>query len=445
MGLEGEDSAGRLRFRDVFAMGEFRALWIAEVLSVLGDQFARVALAVLVFGETSSASWTALAFALSYVPAMLGGVLLSGLADRYSRRELMVVTDLVRAVVAGAMALSFLPLPVLMGLVGVLAFARGPFKAAQLALLPTVLGAAFLTGLVIRHMSGQAAQLLGLVSGGLLLVIVDPYVALGVNAVSFLGAALVVQVGVRKRPGPRALVTEDGDRTGVVGALRWIWRDRRLRGLVAVSWLIGCMVTPEGLAAPYAATVGATVVGVGLLMAADPAGSIVGAWLAQRIPESSRHRTIVPLAAVGAVPLGVVVFAPGLWVSIGLFAVVGVCSTAYLLLAQEEYTRRVPDHRRGLIGGLVSSGVTASQGLVVLGAGVVADYTSPALAIASAGLVFAVLAVWLGLSWLAPASASTPDSSRRGESDEAGFSGPCPSSPAPPSAGSAAELSKGGS
>src|SRR5260370_33209854 len=42
-------------FRDVFAIGEFRALWAAQVLSVVGDQLARVALTLLVFDTTKSA------------------------------------------------------------------------------------------------------------------------------------------------------------------------------------------------------------------------------------------------------------------------------------------------------------------------------------------------------------------------------------------------------
>lgn len=443
MSQEGDEVAERPRFRDVFAIREFRAIWAAELLSVLGDQLARVALAVLVFDRTSSASLTALTYALTYIPAMLGGVFLSGLADRYPRRDLMVVTDLVRTVVAGAMALPFLPLPALMGLVFVLTFVRGPFKAAQLALLPTVLpGDTFLTGLSIRQMSSQAAQLIGFLGGGLLLAVVDPYVALGLNAGSFAVAALVVAMGVRKRPAPRPLAA-GGGRAGLAGAMRLILGDRQLRGLVALSWLIGLTVVPEGLAAPYAASLGATVVGVGFLMAADPAGSVVGAWLAQRIPERLRYKTITPIAVLGAVPLAAAVFRPGLWGSMALFAAAGVCSTAYLLLAQEAYTRRVPDERRGVVSGLVSSGVTASQGLAVLGAGVVADVASPALAIMSAGLAFAALAGCVGMSWLAPSTASTQASSRWGGSDDTGVSGPYPSS-APPSAGSAAELSNHG-
>src|SRR5436190_16773362 len=98
-------------FREVLGIREFRSLWAAELLSVIGDQLARVALAVLVFNRTSSASLTALTYALTFAPAVLGGALLSGLADRFPRRLVLVSTDLLRAALAGSMAIPGLSLP----------------------------------------------------------------------------------------------------------------------------------------------------------------------------------------------------------------------------------------------------------------------------------------------------------------------------------------------
>ena len=55
-------------------MGEFRALWLAQVLSVAGDQLARVALTLLVYDRTHSALLAAVTFAASVVPAFIGGL-----------------------------------------------------------------------------------------------------------------------------------------------------------------------------------------------------------------------------------------------------------------------------------------------------------------------------------------------------------------------------------
>ena len=70
-----------MAYRDVFAVSEFRALWSAQALSCAGDQFAQVAIATLVYRQTHSAFLTALAYALTYLPPIAGGPLLSGLAD----------------------------------------------------------------------------------------------------------------------------------------------------------------------------------------------------------------------------------------------------------------------------------------------------------------------------------------------------------------------------
>ena len=87
-------------FRDVFAVAEFRALWAAQLLSVIGDQLARVALTVLVYDRTRSALLAAITFVASIVPTFVGGVMLAWLADRYPRRRVMIACDLIAAFLA---------------------------------------------------------------------------------------------------------------------------------------------------------------------------------------------------------------------------------------------------------------------------------------------------------------------------------------------------------
>lgn len=67
----------------VLADREFATLWVAYALSLAGDQLARVALAVLVFDATGSPAVTALAYAVTFLPWLVGGPLLAGLGDRY--------------------------------------------------------------------------------------------------------------------------------------------------------------------------------------------------------------------------------------------------------------------------------------------------------------------------------------------------------------------------
>ena len=61
---------------EVFAVREFSGLWYAQVLSSAGDQVAQIAVAIAVCRRTGSAFLTALAYAMSYLPQVVGGPLL---------------------------------------------------------------------------------------------------------------------------------------------------------------------------------------------------------------------------------------------------------------------------------------------------------------------------------------------------------------------------------
>ena len=100
----------------LFANSEFRALWLAQILSVLGDQLARVALTLLVYDRTRSPLLAAVTFAASVLPVFVGGLVLSPLADRLPRRAVMIACDLARMVLVLIMAIPGVPLPVLVGL-----------------------------------------------------------------------------------------------------------------------------------------------------------------------------------------------------------------------------------------------------------------------------------------------------------------------------------------
>ncbi len=77
-------------YRDVFAVGEFRAVFLADLLSLLGDQIAAVAVAVLVYERSGSPLLSALGYATAYVPWLLGGPFLAAWAERFPARRVLV-------------------------------------------------------------------------------------------------------------------------------------------------------------------------------------------------------------------------------------------------------------------------------------------------------------------------------------------------------------------
>jgi predicted MFS family arabinose efflux permease len=391
----------------VFAVREFRALWFAELLSVLGDQVARVALAVLVYGRTGSGAAAAGVYALTFLPALLGGLLLAWTADRFRRRTVMVVCDVLRAGGVAAMAVPQLPLPVMYALLVAVVLLSAPHDAAQGALMPDMLaGEAYEQGLAVRQMTIQVGQLTGFALGGAVVAGLGTSAALLIDAATFVIAAALARFGLRNRPpaDPSEPSTSGvGARVRSIGdGIATIARDPRRRTLVALAWTVGWFVVPEGLAAPYAAQIGVEPAGVGLLMAADPLGSVLGAWLLVRfVPAWRRERLVGALAVASGLPLLLVAAAPGMVLTLVLWGLAGMCSMAYLLQTQSGFVRATPEARRGSAIGVAASGVVASQGIAVLVGGLLADAASPAHAVAICGGIGSTFALAGAAGWQA--------------------------------------------
>ena len=174
-------------FRQVFAVSEFRALWTAQVLSVIGDQLARVALTLLVFQRTGSALLAAITFAVSIVPAFVGGLTLSGLADRLPRRQVMIVSDLSRTVLVAIMAIPGMPVFLMICIFGVVTLIGAPFSAARAALYPDILtGDLYVLGTAVTLTTLQFAQVIGFAAGGAIVEFFGVRTSLLVDSATFL-------------------------------------------------------------------------------------------------------------------------------------------------------------------------------------------------------------------------------------------------------------------
>ncbi|MFC5073039.1 MFS transporter [Kitasatospora cinereorecta] len=391
------------RSDSLIRLSEFRTLWAAFAQSVLGDQLARVALSLLVFERTESAGWTAATYALTSLPALLSGVLLTGLADRFPRRTVMIGCDLVRAVLVGLMALPGTPLPLLAGLLVLAQLAEAPFGASQGALMPAVLGERlYERGQRVIMITHQAGQLVGFAVGGVLVVWLGSHVSLGLNAATFLISAVLIRLGVKARPvDASAGARPKRVHTQISSAAALIWADPRLRSLVALGWLAGFIVLPEGLAAPFAEEAGASAASVGLLLAAHPTGMVLGAALLGRasVGDERRRRLLGPLAVGANLPLLVYWAGPGVGIALLVLMVSGICS-AYQITAGATFVLLTPAGQRGQALGLARSGLTAVQGIGVAAGGLAAQLSgSSAVTIGGAGLVGTLCAIMVAFSW----------------------------------------------
>jgi MFS family permease len=392
----------RATFGAVFAVGEFRALWLAQVLSVAGDQLARVALTLLVFDRTHSALLAAVTFAASVVPAFFGGIALAGLADRFPRRRVMIACDLIRVALVAVMAVSGIPIAVLVVLLFLVTLVGAPFLSARAALYPDILtGDLYVLGTAVTLTTLQFAQVLGFAAGGAVVGFFGFRVSLLIDAATFALSALIIRIWVRHWPAARAVAEpESGTGGGLLEGIKLVFSSPALRIPMLLGWLAAFYNTPEGVSAPLAATLGGGAVAVGFILAAPALGASVGAIAFSRfVAPARRVRWMSPLAAAACGVLVLFVFDPPLPIALMVLALSGIFD-CFQLAANASFVAATPARQRSQAFGIAQGGMSLGQGVAIVVAGAAAERFAPNLVIAASGAVGAVAAIAIAVSRL---------------------------------------------
>jgi predicted MFS family arabinose efflux permease len=394
------DQPAQATFRDVFAVAEFRALWMAQLLSVIGDQLARVALTVLVYDRTRSALLAAITFVASIVPNFIGGVTLAWLADRYPRRAVMIACDVIRAALVLVMAIPGVPLAVLVALLFVVTLAGAPFLAARSAVYPDVLtGDRYVMGTAVSLTTLQFAQVIGFAAGGAVVGFFGTRPSLLADAATFAASALIVRAWVRSRPASAAMSGDRGPSrlAGVIAGTRLVFATPALLAPMLFAWLAAFYNAPEGVVTPLARALGGGAVAVGVILAAQALGQTAGALAFSRfVAPAVRLRFVGPLAVASCAVLVLFAWRPDLVVSLLILGASGLFAS-YQLAANAAFVTAAPPEQRSQAFGLAQGGMSLGQGTVMILAGAAAEHFAPARVIAVCGAVGAALALAIAL------------------------------------------------
>jgi len=378
----------RASYRDVLGVAEFRAIFAANIVSMLGNVVAAVALTVLVYQQTRSPALAASVMALSFLPYLIGGALLGAAADRLPARRVLVACDLACALLIGGMAIPGMPLLALLALLFAAGLLSPVYQGARSAVLPEVLppGPGYVLGRALMRMVAQSAQIVGYGAGGLLLTILPPRGALAADALSFAASGLVLRFGTTARPAPaarRGSMAHDS-----LAGLRKVLAHRPLRRILLFSWLVpACLVAPEALAAPYAAHIGQPARAAGFLLMGIPIGTVAADIIAARLlPSPLQRRIIVPAALLSFAPLAAFALAPGLALAVGLLALAGLGS-AWTAGIDGLLIDTAPSALRNRALALAGAGIMFTQGAGFALWGIAGQYlpATAAIALAAAG------------------------------------------------------------
>ena len=98
-GADADPGGRRPSTFSVFRGRDFRLLWSAQLVSTIGTALTDLAAGILVFRETQSVAAVGLMFVATAVPTLVVGLIAGVFVDRYDRRKIMVIADLLRAAI----------------------------------------------------------------------------------------------------------------------------------------------------------------------------------------------------------------------------------------------------------------------------------------------------------------------------------------------------------
>jgi predicted MFS family arabinose efflux permease len=367
-------------FRDVFSVREYRAVYFALLVNWVGDYLARAAIAVLVYQQSKSVLLSAASFAINFLPWVVGGTVLSALAERYPYRTVLITCDLSRMLLIGLLLIPHLPIPVMLVILFVASLGAPPTQAARSAMLPLLMKREQMPmAIATNATTTQSAQVVGYLAGAALATAINPQTALLVDVLTFATSAALIATGVRHRPAAR----ERGKRAHLLResaeGFRMVFGRETLRSIAILIFVLTMFaIVPEGLAAAWAAqgNPDAATRGLdqGLIMAAGPVGFVIGGLISGRFagPEM-RDRLIRPLAVLSTLILVPALTGPPPPIAAVLVAFSGVAQGGLSPTLNSKFVLILPHGFRARAYGVMQTGMQLSQFVGVMATGWLAN------------------------------------------------------------------------
>ena len=279
----------------------FRRLWLGQVVSQLGDWFDTIAVYTIVLNLTGSARAVGLVLVARFLPSVVMGPLSGVIADRFSRRRIMIISDIARAVVVLGFLLVRSPgqmwivyaLTVLQ-----LAFSTF-FEPAKTACIPSIVSRGELvTANTIASVTWSVMLTLGAAIGGVIAGVFGTNAAFVLDSLTFLGSAVLVAgvVFPRRpdRPKTKLTVGRALGITDTIEGVRYVAKRPRVLAILMVkpAWGLGGGIL--SLLAVFGEKIfpvgGKTATGIGVLYAARGIGTAIGPFAARRFAGETRHQ-----------------------------------------------------------------------------------------------------------------------------------------------------------
>lgn len=383
---------------------DFSALWLSQLVSKIGDNFAVIA-ALTLINEVAQASGIAVvvigvAVTIPQLFALASGVFL----DRFSRKAVMIASDVLRAgfilialVVqsAGQLYILYLVAFVVMGLGAV-------YIPARNASIPNMVPEEHL---LTANALIQATELVSLIVGASLAAVVigltSIQTAFIIDSITF-GVSALFLVAARIPQGqPAAVAIQPGSEfrkfwAGFSDGVRYIGSNKSLLQLMAITTMatLGLSATTLLAGAYFEELLDISAEYMGFLLAAEGIGMAVGALLISSYATWARSRQTVSVTMI-VLGLGILVFAlvKVYWLVLIGALVVGLCIVSARTTLAAMTQALVPDSQRGRVeSAMVTVIGIGTMGALIM-AGILGDVVGPTSIFALTGVVVLIAGI----------------------------------------------------
>ncbi len=389
--------------------GSFSALWAGQLISLFGDRLNQIALVTVVAITTGSALATGLVFFVGTLPNLILSPIAGAFVDRWDRKEVMVVSDILRAAIVlllpvAAVTNILLVYPLIFLVTTISVF----FRPARVAILPRIVPEEDLLSANSAMWVGETiADVIGYPLAGVFVALLGSAVPLAFwfdSATYLASAALLGTIVVNAAP-VRAAAAEV--RAGLTAELTAGWQFLRHETVLLANTLQGAVgqfslgifiaLTPTFVQSTFSGSGFGWQAAYGFLETGIGLGNLIGGFAIGLIgTRFAKGRMVI----AGYVALGVLMFlfalSGNLAVAIGLCFGQGVANMIFVIPSQTLFQERTPPDMMGRVVGLRFALVFGSMTIAMLLGSIFGQIIGPGPVIAIFGLttVVAGLAGW---------------------------------------------------
>jgi DHA3 family macrolide efflux protein-like MFS transporter len=402
--------------------GSFTSLWSGQLISLFGDRIHQLALAAAVLVTTGSALATALVFVTATIPNLLFSPIAGTLVDRWDHKEVLVVSDLLRAATVLLIPLAIvtnivLVYPLVFALTSISIF----FRPARVAILPQIVRPdELLTANSAMWVGETLADVIGFPLAGLFIVALGPAlpIAFWLDAATYAASAVLLgTLVVRGRDEPvestdagadtvpeavplvpaTANGTVDEVEPGFLGELKAGWRFLRREPVLMANTLqatvaqltVGVLLA---LTPVYAKTVfGAGPLGweavYAFIETGVGAGNLIGGFMIGLIGmRFAKGHMVIAGYAVWGFLITMLALSGNLVLVLGFAFGSGIANMVFVIPSQTLFQERTPPELMGRVVGFRFALVFGAMTLAMALGGILAEMVGVTTVLAAFGL-----------------------------------------------------------